>query len=92
MADLLTYWRKVRKLPLKIVLQKIAIKLRSLIIYKLEKIRDKLRTSFIEGYKSSSPLMTRLVALNIPLVNKHDAETLALLCKYYLEHRFDLLG
>lgn len=92
MVDLLHYWRKARTLPPKIVLQKAGNKLRSLIIDKSARSRDKLRPSFLVGYKSSSPLMTRLDGQNIPPVNKDDAATLALLCGYYLEHRFDLLG
>jgi hypothetical protein len=92
LADLLTYWRKARALPTKVVLGKIINKSRSLINYKFAEIRDQLSPSFYDDYKPSSPLMTRLVGKCIPLINEEYADTLAQLCKYYLEHRFDLLG
>lgn len=92
MVDLLHYWRKVRTLPPQVVLQKAGNKLRSLINDKSARSRDKLRPSFLLGYKSSLPLVIRLGGQYIPGVDEGGAATLALLCNYYLEHRFDLLG
>ena len=92
MFNLLHYWRKARTLPPKIVLKKFALKMRSLLSNKLVRSKDKLCLSFFVKYSPSSPLMTRLDCENIFAVNIDDAASLALLCDYYLEHRFDLLG
>ncbi len=91
MFDWLYYWSKVRNLPPKVALKKVIKKIRCLIIDISLRRRDKLNSSFLINFNLTTPLLTRLNNQKIDVSN-NDATTLALLCGYYLDHRFDLLG
>lgn len=92
MADLLRYLRKAGTMPPKVLLHKGGHKIHCFIRHQIAKTRDKLKPSFELASNSHIPLRTRFLPKTLPAVPKSYATTLALLSRYYLEHRFDLLG
>lgn len=91
-ADLHYYWRKARTMPLKVLLQKLGNKIHWFISDKIARTRDRFKPSFEKTDNCYIPLSTRFLSQTLPRVPESYNATLVLLSRYYLEHRFDLLG